>query len=67
MKKISAVTAIATIHDYYGQNFPLLRLGQFLVNDLELRTDDPEDTRELFYTKSDKLAISILFERFVAD
>lgn len=40
------------------------RFGQFLVNRLDLRTDDPEDTQALFFEKRAAKARSIFLEKF---
>ena len=68
VKKITIATAIHSIAFYFSHTKPAgshLRLGQYLVNEHDLKTETHEDTRELFYTKDDKRAIILLFERFV--
>lgn len=64
MKKISEKHLRDTIANW-RRNPKSQRLGQYLVNVLELRTDNTEDTQELFYTADEKRALAIVYENFV--
>lgn len=64
MKKISEKHLHDTIANW-RRNPKSQRLGQYLVNVLELRTDNTEDTQELFYTADEKRALAIVYENFV--
>lgn len=55
------------ITSYYLSHNKRERLGQFLVNTLCLRTNDPKDTLDLFYTTNDREAIRIVYEKFCGD
>lgn len=62
MKKLTLAQYYAACNHYWGsrQLQREQRFGQYLVNQLDLRTGDPQDTQEMFYTTNQSRVFELM-------